>query len=395
MHKILKNKRGVIFIMAIVMTILFLFVGLAGSKMIVQDTYMIKRLKYSMQAQYLAEAGMSDALARLCSSFSLSIFPVTGTLGEGSYSVSQSTSNGRVLLTSTGTVTGSNGASDAVSCAVTAEVEDTTPTALNFIMSAGNDLKVRGGFLTASFLNGNIHGNNNVYLATGLALGYVNVTGTATHFSGNTYVDTYFGWIDVDGYPRFGIGTHVTRPAWDGNAVTFPSFDYPYLAQVADDAADTCYYSSGHTFDGVTLTPSCGFIYVNGEAKFRNNCHIYGGIIADSIKVENYVTWVWILPIVHKGTLTQHVAGGANQIVARLGNIDVAGELHTAGALVYAAGDFRSIEAGAIVDVTGVISASSNLTFWDFLAVISYTYQKPSVTFGPNINMVKLDSWNR
>ncbi|MDD5439504.1 MAG: hypothetical protein PHS37_04895 [Candidatus Omnitrophica bacterium] len=391
----MRNKRGVIFLMAIAMTAILLFAGLSGANMILRDAYLIKRLVYSMQALYVAEAGMSDALSRLCDSYSLDIFPLTGTVDSASYTVTSSSVAGRVLLTSTGTVPAGT---VTVSRAVKVEIEDNSPTAMNFIMSAGNNVRIKGGFLTASFMNGNVHANNNVYLKTGIALGYVNVTGTATHSDGdthNTYIDTYFGWIDVDGYPRYGTGTHVTEPAWNGTNVTFPVFDYPYFAALTQGTADTCYYPAGHTFDGVTLSPSCGLIYVNGPAVFRNNCTINGGIIADSIKVETYVTWIFIIPIIHVGKLNQNVAGDKNQIVSRLGNIDIQGELHAHGALVYASGDFRSIDAAAIVDVTGVIAAGSNINFEDYLAAITYNYQRPSVKFGPNSLMVKIDSWNR
>ena len=64
---------------------------------------------------------------------------------------------------------------DDISVTVKAEVVDNTPTSLNYIMSAGNDIKIRSGFLTLTDINGNVHGNNRVHLATGILFGFMDV----------------------------------------------------------------------------------------------------------------------------------------------------------------------------------------------------------------------------
>ena len=64
----MKNSKGLIFITVIVIAALMIFIIVAASNMILQDTHMVKRLRYSTQAQYLAEAGISDAMSTLATS---------------------------------------------------------------------------------------------------------------------------------------------------------------------------------------------------------------------------------------------------------------------------------------------------------------------------------------
>jgi len=61
----IKNKKGIVFVTVMVASMLMIFIAVSASNMLMQDAQMIKHLKRSTQAQYLAEAGVCDALAPL------------------------------------------------------------------------------------------------------------------------------------------------------------------------------------------------------------------------------------------------------------------------------------------------------------------------------------------
>jgi len=383
-----EGKKGIIFINTLIISALMVVIAVAATNMILQDSYMIRRLKNSQKAQYLAEAGINAALAGLADDFNLGIFPVSGTIGADTYNVTYAESGGRVLLTSTGTVTMGSGTSDDIVRRVSAEIKDLTPSSMYYIMSSGTDLRIRAGFVTLTDINGKVHGNNSVWLRTGLLLGFMDISDTATYTTDTVYIDTYLGTITVDGV-HFGIGTHTTRDGWNAIAVTLPEFDYNYYRQLAIDSGD--YYSGNRTFDGATLTPGNGIVYVEGKATIKGNTHVYGGLVAEEIEIATERWWIFVTK---KGEFYQHESGDKNAIVSRLGNISVDGELHTEKALVYAENDISSLAIGSVIDVTGVICSGRNINLWEFIAYITYNHSKPAVKFGPDVNLVKIISWN-
>ncbi|MDD4202031.1 MAG: hypothetical protein PHQ52_01010 [Candidatus Omnitrophica bacterium] len=398
------NKRtGTIFIVTMGMALIMSVIVMSVSNMVLQDTNIVKKLRYTMQAQYLAEAGINHALAELADIFDLTAFPITGTLSTGNYSVSYITSGGRILLTSTGTIPlDISTTADDVTRSVSVEIQSTFPTSLNYIMSSGNDVNIRAGFLTLTDINGNLHGNNKVHLGTGLLLGLMDVSGTATYSAQEVEIDTYISWIIING-TTYGIGTHLTKTggSWQRDPVTLPNFDYSYYKQKAIDGGN--YYNSDTVFEGQTLTPSSGLIYVDGIATFKGTCNLNGSLIANEIKVESYKSGFLS---VTRGKLRQHVGGVLpyDFIVANLGNIQVgnqdgwiyrAGDLEADGALIYAVNDIRSLGIGTIIDVTGSLVAGGDINLWEFIAYITYTHELPTVVFGTNEPLVKIISWNR
>lgn len=397
------HKKGTIFIITIAMALVMSVIAVSVANMVMQDTHMIKKLRHNMQAQYLAEAGINHALAELADSFDLTVLPVSGTISTGSYNVTYSTSGARVLITSVGTVPlDVSTTSDDITKTVSMEVKNRYPTALNYIMSAGNDVNIRAGFLTLTDINGSLHGNNKVHLATALLLGFMDVSGTATYSTQEVELDTYFSWLRITGV-NYGMGTHLTLTGagWQDVPVTFPSFDYAYYKQKAIDGGD--YYAGDTVFNAQNLSPASGLIYVDGIATFKGTCNLNGSIIANEINVESYSTgWFNIT----RGRLRQHVGGilPYDFIVANLGNIEVgnkdgwfyrAGDLEADAALIYAVNDIRTLGIGTIIDITGSIVAGGDINLWEFIAYITYTHQLPTVEFGTNQPLVEIVSWNR
>jgi len=375
----------------LIMTLIMVVIAVAASNIILQDAHAIKRLNYSARAQYLAESGIDVALAGLADKFDLSVFPLNGTIGADTYSVDALETGGRVMLTSEGTVTRGAGAGDDVKRTVSAEVEDLTPDSMYYIMSAGTDVWIRGGFISLTDIDGSVHGNNDVSLKTGLLLGAVDVSDEATCWFGKVYIRTFVGWVAVNGisYGPFTDSSFNWKRA--GGPINFPNFDYAYYKQLAIDSGD--YYAGAHTFDGVTLNPGNGVVYVDGKATIEGTCDLYGGLVADEIELDTKRLFGII--VTKRARLNQHKAGPINAIVSRNKDFSVDGELNAAEALIYAGNDFVSLTTGSIINVTGVITASRDIRLWEFLAYIDYNYRMPDVQFGPNISMVKIVSWNR
>jgi len=384
------NKKGMLFIGILAMIIVM--GGIAVSNMILQDVFMIKRLKYDMQAEYLAEAGISAALASLAQQFSTSIFPLTADIGNGSYTVTIAQTGGRNMLTSVGTVAASEGGLTSVEKTVSAEVLNNTPTSMNYIESAGNDVIIQAGVHNGVIITGSVHANKGCHLNTANGQGDMSISNTVTYTNDNVYISVGNGadcLISINGtaYPR---KTTTTKPAWSHTPVTFPVFDDAYYRKIADPSLGGGgeYYSASHTFTGATLSPGNGLVYVNGTATFSGTCHINGGVFAKAIVVTT------------DSKLYQHKTGNYNMLVANgvgtgLGSIIIGGELHVEEALLYSKSDFRASGKKTVVDVHGVITASQNIDLSDFQVVVNYTYLSPNVDLGSTSPCVSLVSWNQ
>jgi hypothetical protein len=391
------NNKGTIFIITMAMALVLSIIGVSSANMVFQDAHMIKRLKYNMQAQYLAEAGINHSLAEMAKIFDVSVFPVSGTLSTGSYNVTYTSSGGRILVSSTGTVPlDASTTADDVKKVVTAEIKSTYPTSLNYIMSAGNDLKIMAGSWTITNINGKMHANNKVELKA-LGIGIMDIAEPVTYTAENVELHVSGGWLRINGTTHTSSSVN-TGGAWQSEAVTFPNFDYAYYKQIAVDNSD--YYSSDVIFDNATLAPGGGIIYVDGIVTFKGTCTLTGSIIADAIKIESYKTG----STVYTGTFIQRKSSLAYDfVVAKLGNIEVgskdkgkyrSGHLDIEAALVYAVNDIQSIGNGSIIDVTGSIVAGGNVNLWDHLTYIQYTHEQPTVEFGPDEETLKIVSWN-
>ena len=339
----------------LIISTLMIIIAVSASNMLLQDSHMIRRLRYSMQAEYLAEAGISDALATLANNgFSAkdspANFPLTN-LGVGTYDVTVVQAGGRVLLSSVGTVNG-------VSRTVAAEVKDLTPTSLFYMMSSGSDFRLRAFLLGLVDINGNIHSNNDMRLqANVLALltidpcGAACCTGQASASGSVTIKEGFWASVDIADPP----------PIDDAAPVTFPNFDYAYYQSLASAGNPEDYQAGDKTWENVTLTPANGIVYVEGTVTFRGVCHLNGGIVADKIIV--------------RGELHQHKTGTRNVIISRSDDIEVLYRITVEEALVYSGRDFRALGAGAVIEVAGTLIAARYLRIWDLFTFVTYNHR--------------------
>ena len=376
------NKKGAIFITVMLISMLLIFIAVSASNMLLQDVHMIKHLKRSTAAQYIAEAGVNDGLATLINSgFAAkdTDFPlVNGSFGGGSYNTTIAEVSGRVLITSVGTY-------ESVSRTVAVEVKDNTASALFYMMAAGNNLRLRAFFLGLADINGDLHANNDVTLrAQALALididpcgagcctGKVSAGGDISQSTG------FLGYIQIAGSTEE-----------DAGSVLFPQFNYSYYEAQAQASGD--YYSGNTTIGSIgsttNLTPGNGVIYVDGDATLYGTVNLYGGIVADEINI--------------RGQLHQIKSGDKNVIIAKAtqGDISVFAEIEAEEAIVYASRDFKVVSAFSRVTVTGSLLASRNIRIWDMLSYVTYNHMllSPEGLLGPNgeEEPFKVVSWNR
>jgi hypothetical protein len=374
----MRGNKGVIFIIVMVMSMLMVFIAVSASNMLLQDVHMVKHLKYSTEAQYLAESGISDALATLVElGFPARTNPANfpqKNLGEGTYDVTVIESGTRVLLSSVGTVRG-------VSRTVALEVKDNTPTSLYYMMASGSDMMFRALLLGWANINGNMHSNRNLLLQA-LWAGWIDVdTCGSSCCDGRVSAS---GTVDV----REGFAGNVTIhgnggvPIEGAPPVTFPNFDYTYYKGLAQASGD--YYSGNVVFRDQTLSPGNGIVYVEGTATFRGECHLNGGIVADRIEVL--------------GDLNQHKSGTRNVIISRSQDIRIFNKLAAEEALVYAGGDFRVFNAGSIVSITGTLISARYLRMWDALTYITYNHRvlyPDGLVIGSGDVTIEIVSWNK
>ena len=385
----IKNAKGAIFITAMVISMLMILVGVSASNMLLQDVHMVKYLKKSTTAQYIAEAGIGAAVTTLTVNGFVAKgthFPLSdASFGGGSYNVTVTETVGRVLLTSVGTF-------DGISRTVAAEVKDNTATALYYMMSAGNDLRLRAFFLGLADVNGDLHANNDVRLmAQALSLIDVDACGAGCCDGSVSASNRIFKTI------KFLAAINIAGSETEGaTAVEFPNFDYAYYKAQAIASADGSYVngditigSAGATTD---LTPGNGIMYVDGTATLEGTINLNGGLVADRIIIQ--------------GRLNQIKTGTKNVIIAKGsddgttgGDIRIFFRLEAQEAIVYATRDFKVLSAFSHVTVTGSLLAERDIRFWDMVSFITYNHLllSPDGLLGPNgeTEPFKVVSWNR
>ena len=366
--------------MAIVLAFIFLMIItiLALSFMMQQDMRLIYRIKDRDQARLLAEAGVHAALVKI-NDEGYPVFPqanyITGSLDTGSYSVDLTTTGGRDLVTSSGTVSG-------VTETVSAEIRDDTPTALQYFSGAGTDVRIYS-FIAGSDIVGDIHANNDVLLMSGPWIASLEITGdvsaTGIVVEGTQHItdDTYDNKVYING-----LNNDAAVVSEGADMITFPTFKYTDYQQAADAAGD--YYSGDQSFTG-TLTPTSGVIYVDGDVTITGNCTLNGGLIANNITVSGGL---------FGATLTQNAVAEDknNVIIAKSGDILIYGRLFTEKALLYASQDIRAAQAFAEIEVNGIMLAGRDIRMWNFITIIDYNYVDMSPDIEETFSVV---SWNK
>ncbi len=387
-NKIKKNNKGVTLLM--VMSFLGLMVISTGSLVVImqQDITMIRHIEKKAKSRLMAEAGINHALGKMINEgFNAGIATdFNETLDTGSYAVTFSEISGRHKITSIGTVeVDITGTVEEVTTTSVIEVSDNTPTALNYFSGAGNDLKIYSLVAGAS-IDGDIHANNNTYLASGPFISYLYITGQVSASGivkeGSKHNSNSWDWLDNHVY--INGDNNDSAEVFEGQPwITFPAFNYDAYKERAIDSGD--YYNADHDFNSETLTPDNGIVYVDGVARIYGTCIINGGIIADRIEV--------------RGELQQYeTEHNRNVVMAKNGDVQIFGRLYTEKALVYASEDVKSLQIFARIDINGIILAAQDIDMWNFLVLINYNYEyvTPADMSGSGGGeMVEIVSWNR
>jgi hypothetical protein len=378
--RVKNDETGAVLVMVMILMGLMLLSTAFLATMIRQQTDLVRRTKDFSQAQYMAEAGISHALAVIKNESYAAKADFNNSLDTGSYVVTHATVGGRDLITSTGTANG-------VSREITAEIENLLPSALFCISAAGNDIRINA-LIAGPEIGGDIHANNNVYLKSGPLIATLEITGKV---SATGIVQEGTKLHETDGFWGAYLDHHVyvngvnddDATVYEGeDRVVFPVFNYDRYEEEAEDSGD--YYEGDQVFDGVTLSPGNGIVFVNGSVSFEGNCTINGGIIADDIMIV--------------GTLTQvKTSHNRNVIIARDGDIGVLGRIETEEAVVYAGNDIRSLQVWSDMEINGILMARRDIYMWNFLTVIDYNYVEsyPADIGDEDDPTFRVVSWNR
>ena len=317
----LKNAKGTIFIIALVTSMLMILVAVGASNMLLQDSYMIKRLRRSQQARYIAEAGLSEAVSFLLGTASTGWSAGGGgaSFAEGAYAYVISQIAGRWLVESTGTVQG-------VSKVASMELENLTQPALQFALATGGDVSIKAVSGSITVL-GDIHANGDMLLKEQGSPTTLRVQVSAPATGRATSVGTYsasMGNVTVDDAINSGGG----RPA-----VPMPVVDFASLRAAAQ--ATGTYYPAGQAFNnGVPSLNggAAGIVFVDGAASFTGANTITGGFVAD-------------------GDITMNNGNSISQIHDATNNYPI---FMSNGALMKLYGNFNTIQ-GNLVFATNLI----------------------------------------
>ena len=98
------NEKGTIFLTTMISMLIMILIGGYIFQVTTQDTHLIAEMKKSQQGQLIAEAGLARALSTLYTNWHASAIASNISLGAGSYSTSLTSSSGRYLVSSTGSV---------------------------------------------------------------------------------------------------------------------------------------------------------------------------------------------------------------------------------------------------------------------------------------------------
>ena len=395
------NQKGTVFATSLIVAMLLILICVSTYTMVLQDAYMVKRIKFSTQALMLAEAGINDALGLLLeegfdAKDDAQYFPLTEDLGnDRSYTVTVSDIGGRTMIASTGSAGG-------VSRVAEAEVKGGGGgVASDYMFLVGNNCSIdtsRDG----TSIYGDIHCNGSVGLVTWAPAGVTPagvITVNATADGSCTGVVSAGGTVTINrGTPpgTITISGNGGVPINGAGQVSLPSFDYNYYKNLADwvpgetpgvDDGDD-YYLGDQFWADVILRPQEGVIYVEGYVSIDGDSELHGGIVAREICFPQY-------PFTK--TIHQFPSGkNRDVIIARDGDIQSYGTLRVEEAVLYAQ-NYIHLYAGS---VRGEVIAASHLTATAPSAIIpplSYEYVplSPEGLVGGGESEIEIVSWNR
>lgn len=382
-------RKGTIFITVMLVSALMVLIGVSISNLIMQDVHMVRHLKQSTQAQYLAEAGVSRALAGLATAASFGAYspPGTVTLGPGTYNITVSSSS---IAGDTRWLISSNGTVGSTTRTATMEVRDVASGALSYALAAGTNIKLtaNAGSIT---VKGDIHANNTMTLHGQNSLVAIQavspqvdppIYGKATCSSTKAQAYKVIGNVTINDESNSGSG----KPR-----LNMPTFNFGAFKDKADDVTDGGVYLDGdQTFvAGTSLTGGdAGITYVNGDATFLGTaaspCTITGGFVAKGNITLNNGNY-----------LTQTATGDYPIFMSEAGSrIKLYGNFSsTAGVIVYATNDVQIETPGGGSSINGAVLAGGSFTITanDNLILSYQSIEADSV----EPIAIEIVSWNR
>lgn len=359
------NKKGAAFLTAIILLGMVVIASAALSFMLLRDAFTAKRLKYSTQAYYLAEAGIEEAIAKLWDTgFDTSGSPFISrtNLGAGNITVTLNTtkwvSDNILLIISAGTVQG-------VSRTIKTEVKATIPTSFNYaVLSSGKTFITQSSVINCGGAIG-IHSNST---ARGgwFSASAIDVVGIFSH-------SWVYGNASAVGIVRERFHGHITGNKTNhASAVSLPPFDtafFNYYYNLANASSDVYTPADGTQNFTTNLAPANGVIYVNGNVSLEGDITVAGCIVATGDIQVNYLT---------RGTVTQTQVGNLPALMSRGGGIWI-WDPTTLNGLVYATGNITIFSLlGDVGDITinGSIISGGDVTISN-MTTLNYTKQNP------------------
>jgi len=376
------NSKGMAILIVAAFASLATFTSITFMAVHKNDIELIGAVTGSAQAKNMSRSGINCALSKLqvegigaLNDFSddLDIGSYAVTF-DGPYAVTQVPDEQKYLITSIGSAKGAVSTSKA-------EIRVKNPTAMNYMCSAGNDVRI-ASLLAFAPINGDIHANNDLYLKAIIGIlditGKVSAKGVVKEGSRLHARDGFFGaFLDLLIFIN-GENEDDAQIFEGDNApyVIFPAFDYEAYKDAAIESGD--YYFGDQVFDGEVLNPGNGIVYVEGDVTFFGECYIEGGIIANNIAVGERNGFNFTMGELYQTYDTNNMR---NLIIAKDGDIEILGVFDVEKALVYAKQDLKSLENDAIIEVNGALLAGRDLNMWSFWTVISYTHEELSLAF--------------
>ncbi len=343
-NRLLRNSKGSVFLTTMVCAFVMSLVAGFTYKTSTYNSSFVNRIQKSMQSQHLAEAGLVRALSTIRTSWSStassSNFPLTS-LGNGTYDASVTSSGGRYLVSSVGTVSN-------ITRTVTAEVQAPSGSALNYMFAAGGNMDLDPGTGQAA---GTVVGD--LYAAGNMTLGGPS--------GGNVFTITGSAYANGN-LPAPGAAVSVsggTTANWS-QVETFPTIDYSYFQTIAQ--ANGQYTNGNVTYasGGMPASPAGGVIYVNGNVTIRGTQSTTACIVATgNITIEKSGSTYPRVTVNQYSTFPAMLVQGNIQFSSN-GN---GGAYLTTNGLVYAAGNI-SVSSGNHDTMTfnGSVVARGNIT---------------------------------
>lgn len=374
------DHKGSVFLATMVCAFVMSLVGGYTYKMSTYNSSYINRLQKSMQAQQLAEAGLMRALSTIRTSWSsintASNFPATN-LGNGSYDASITTSGGRYLVSSVGTV-------GSVTRTVTAEVTAPSTSALNYMFAAGGNIEMDSGTgQSPGTVTGNIYAAGNAQLDGPSSGGQLVITGSV-YANGNV---TSNSSVSISG---------SSNAHW-ATTESFPVVTYSYYQTIAQ--ANGQYTNGNVTYasGGIPANPAGGVIYVNGNVTIRGTQSTTACIVATgNITIEKQGSTYPRVTVNQYSNYPAMLVQGNIQFSSN-GN---GGAYWNATGLVYAGGNIE-VSSGNhdTFGFTGSVIARGNiqttgLTAWNTLTGTYVAQSPPSVSGGGGSSTATIKSYN-